>query len=640
MAVVKQVLKHNISNYSTLWISGDEQWQNPQWAAFLEAIALIAIMFSAVVGNSLVVAVVYRKKELRNVTSIFIINLSISDIAVAVLCMPFSIVTAITDDWRFGQQFCQINGFLNVFFLLNSILTLTAISIQKYFAIVMPLREAVTARRAIYAIVWTWCQSFITALTPVLGWNSYVHIPGRMQCSVKVPTNALEKINSFFIIVTGFVIPLGVMNFAYFNIFVNVRRHTRRLRKHVAPDEALKSERNVTITLVIILALFLLCWAPFSVLVTFASLNKKKVLPEYFHIIAYWMGFLSSAVNPIVFALRTKSFRRGYLEIIYGLCGCCCRRKRELFRAKINTVRSFSDKRGSRRSVAVAWANCDVLAPKQQTQAVSRQQEQRQCFAESRPYILSAIDENTEKEYGAKNPHEIMPEKSVVTTEGLDSERLSKRNTSSYYFSEEKSFSNLNQTREIITPRTQKRLLLSEIHNMQNQKKHISDSATKADFQLETENTNLQTHTDQIVYNSTNCSLCHSHDSEQSKTDKKLISEKVISMEREYCDNIANGKDVEQNHVNSSFQIEISAKTTDTENELLCSNSENGLTCSKVNQIDNEANNNTSLNLGLEPCPKNNLYCRKPSDIVQFVPDNVNENSCLTNSGLQSDRDA
>ena len=336
-------------------------WKNPTWAALLEALTLTAIMLSAIIGNSLVVAVVYRKKELRNVTSIFIVNLSISDIAVAILCMPFSIVTTIAGDWIFAGQFCQLNGFLNIFLLLNSILTLTAISIQKYFAIVMPLTETVTTKRAIHALVWTWCQSFITALTPVLGWNSYVHIPGRMQCSTKVPSNVSEMVNCFFIIVTGFVIPLVVMIFAYFRIFLNVRRHTRRLRKHIAPDYALKSEKNVTITLVIILTLFLLCWAPFSVLVTYATLNKSHELPEYFHIVAYWMGFLSSAVNPIIFALRTRSFRRGYLEIIYGMFGCCCKEKRDLFRSSNNTIRSRSEYKGSKRNVVVAWSSSQAF---------------------------------------------------------------------------------------------------------------------------------------------------------------------------------------------------------------------------------------------------------------------------------------
>ena len=65
---------------------------DPKWIGILEAVILFCIMILAVVGNFLVVAVVYRRRELRRTeTHIFIVNLSLTDIFVALLCMPFSI---------------------------------------------------------------------------------------------------------------------------------------------------------------------------------------------------------------------------------------------------------------------------------------------------------------------------------------------------------------------------------------------------------------------------------------------------------------------------------------------------------------------------------------------------------------------
>ncbi|XP_068749169.1 melatonin receptor type 1A-like isoform X1 [Montipora capricornis] len=315
-----------MTNISHSGFSGDIK--DPKWIGILEAVILTFIMMLAILGNLLVIAVIYRRQELRRTeTHIFMVNLSITDISVALLCMPFSIITAVTQEWVFSYALCQLNGFLNVFFLLTSILTLTAISIQKYVGVVQSTtRKIFTRKKTILAVGWVWFQAFMTALTPILGWNSYEYIPGRTQCSVKVPrdNDVPELANCLFIIVCGFVIPLGIMNFSYLKIFQTVKIHTRRVRSHsfsCKEKSAFLNERRITITLFIILAVFLACWTPFSVLTMYATVVGKE-LPKHFAVGAYWLGFLNSAMNPIIYALRTTEFRSGYRQIIGIILPC------------------------------------------------------------------------------------------------------------------------------------------------------------------------------------------------------------------------------------------------------------------------------------------------------------------------------
>lgn len=321
-------MENNTSDSTASASQSGQNEMDPKWIGILEAAILFFIMLMAIIGNFLVIAVVYRRRDLRRTeTHIFIVNLSLTDISVALLCMPFSLVTAVTQEWIFSSALCKINGFLNVFFLLTSILTLTAISIQKYIGVVQPTKRKIfTRKKTLFAVAWVWLQALLTALTPILGWNQYEHIPGRTQCSVKVPREkkVSELTNCLFIIICGFVIPLGIMSFSYLKIFRTVKVHTKRVRSHSFGEEqsAFLNERRITITLFIILAVFLACWTPFSVLTIYATLAGHE-LPKYFSVAAYWLGFLNSAMNPLIYALRTEEFRQGYRQIFSILLPCC-----------------------------------------------------------------------------------------------------------------------------------------------------------------------------------------------------------------------------------------------------------------------------------------------------------------------------
>ena len=325
-----------------------------KWIGILEGTLLGFILFAAVVGNMLVCAVVYRRSQLRRtVTHIFITNLAATDISVALLCMPFSIITAITRTWIYSSALCILNGFLNVFFLLASILTLTAISVHKYLRIVKPMQHSVTRRKALFGVAWVWLLALVTALTPLMGWNDYEYIEGRTQCSVKVPQSPSELTNCLFIVICGFVLPLGVMSFSYHKIFHTVRKHTKRVRLSQMLDNrentSFLSEKRITVTLFIILAVFLGCWSPFSVLTIYATLTGHE-LDKHFSVAAYWLGFLNSALNPLIYALRTREFRDGYREILGNILPCVFHKVR---RRTLSTTFPWSqaDQRSVRSSI-------------------------------------------------------------------------------------------------------------------------------------------------------------------------------------------------------------------------------------------------------------------------------------------------
>ena len=66
------------------------------------------IFFLAVVGNILVIVTLAQNKRMRTVTNVFLLNLSVSDLLLAVFCMPFTLIPTLLQDFIFGKVMCVL----------------------------------------------------------------------------------------------------------------------------------------------------------------------------------------------------------------------------------------------------------------------------------------------------------------------------------------------------------------------------------------------------------------------------------------------------------------------------------------------------------------------------------------------------
>lgn len=147
--------------------------------------ALGIVMLVAIFGNMTLIVTICRTVSLRTRTNMFILNQACADVGVALLCMPFSIVTCFTRDWVLGDGLCQVNGFMYILFEASSLFTLTAISIEKYFSIVKPLAVVITTRLTWIMISMTWFTALVLATIPLTGFITFVYKPGEWTKQIK-----------------------------------------------------------------------------------------------------------------------------------------------------------------------------------------------------------------------------------------------------------------------------------------------------------------------------------------------------------------------------------------------------------------------------------------------------------------------
>ncbi len=81
----------------------------PLYIVLCVSILYIAIFIVGTTGNILVVLVVCRTHEMRNTTNFFLVNLSVADLLVILVCMPSAFVDIYSKEvWYLGPVMCKL----------------------------------------------------------------------------------------------------------------------------------------------------------------------------------------------------------------------------------------------------------------------------------------------------------------------------------------------------------------------------------------------------------------------------------------------------------------------------------------------------------------------------------------------------
>ncbi|XP_014216334.1 orexin receptor type 1-like [Copidosoma floridanum] len=129
----------------------------------------IVIIALALISNILVIIVVFKYQYMRSVTNYFVVNLSVADLLVTIICMPMSISQAVTIIWVYGELMCKLFYYLQGVAVAASVFTFTTMSIDRYLAIRSPIgfRQRFNRKVTIIIIGVLWAVS-LSIFIPVL----------------------------------------------------------------------------------------------------------------------------------------------------------------------------------------------------------------------------------------------------------------------------------------------------------------------------------------------------------------------------------------------------------------------------------------------------------------------------------------
>lgn len=280
-----------------------------------------------IVGNSMVVAVIYCYMT-ETVANIFVLNLAVSDLTFLITLPMWATFTATGYHWPFGGFLCKASAGLVTFNLYTSIFFLTALSIDRYLAIVHPVRSR-RFRTVLYAritCVVIWLFAFMLSVpTALIREVHNITDSNKTVCGILHPDgDGTIRLKQLLLAISlmksllGFLVPFIIIITCYCLIgkaLLGARLIQKSSRSR--DDEVLRMLAAAVLA-------FFLCWAPHQVF-HFLQVLTQLILVENCAILeiidtampfTICIAYFNSGVNPIIYGFVGRNFRKNLLRLL------------------------------------------------------------------------------------------------------------------------------------------------------------------------------------------------------------------------------------------------------------------------------------------------------------------------------------
>uniref|UniRef100_A0A8C5PDQ9 G-protein coupled receptors family 1 profile domain-containing protein n=1 Tax=Leptobrachium leishanense TaxID=445787 RepID=A0A8C5PDQ9_9ANUR len=326
-------------------------------------ITLMSILtFFTVFGNILVMLAFIVDKRLRTQSNYFLLNLAICDFFVGAFSMPLLLPYMLNGKWMLGRIVCKLWLTIDYTVCVASSFSVVLISYDRFISVtkaVLYRQQQNRHRQTVFKMAAVWILSFILYGPAILFWN--MAFGGK-----EIPDNIC--VADFFDIwyfnfgtsVFDFALPLISISFFNLSIYWSIKkrndiviyasslqqnggvtgptkskinrylRHFHQKGSTFSPINGrlntqdvniikLSQDKKIAKSLLIIVCIFLICWAPYSFLISIGKACNGYCIQSYWYDITMCLLYANSAINPILYPLCHKSFRSAF-NMIFEMC--------------------------------------------------------------------------------------------------------------------------------------------------------------------------------------------------------------------------------------------------------------------------------------------------------------------------------
>uniref|UniRef100_E9Q7T5 Histamine H3 receptor n=1 Tax=Mus musculus TaxID=10090 RepID=E9Q7T5_MOUSE len=347
------------------------------WTAVLAALMALLIV-ATVLGNALVMLAFVADSSLRTQNNFFLLNLAISDFLVGAFCIPLYVPYVLTGRWTFGRGLCKLWLVVDYLLCASSVFNIVLISYDRFLSVTRAVSyraQQGDTRRAVRKMALVWVLAFLLYGPAILSWE---YLSG--GSSIPEGHCYAEFFYNWYFLITAstleFFTPFLSVTFFNLSIYLNIQRRTRlrldggreagpepppdaqpspppappscwgcwpkghgeamplhRGSKPSASSASLEKrmkmvsqsitqrfrlsrDKKVAKSLAIIVSIFGLCWAPYTLLMIIRAACHGHCVPDYWYETSFWLLWANSAVNPVLYPLCHYSFRRAFTKLL------------------------------------------------------------------------------------------------------------------------------------------------------------------------------------------------------------------------------------------------------------------------------------------------------------------------------------
>ncbi|XP_043539133.1 G-protein coupled receptor 15-like [Chiloscyllium plagiosum] len=289
----------------------------PRAESFLAAVYCV-IFAAGFLGNGLLLSSLGFKCRLKRQVDVFIWNLALADLVFLVTLPLWVDAEAGGKRWRSGLALCRLSGYAVAVNAYSSVLFLSCMSLDRYLAIVYPLRARRFRSKAYAALAClsVWLTSLLLGL-PVLR-NRVLHLREEGSYCGEDPALVTPGVSLAYLLFT-FLLPMLVILICYCSI---TRKLCLQYRRGKRQDVKLRKSLRVVFMVVLV---FLVSWLPFNVFRCLALIHRWGAPFEscgFQTVVGLGqeasapLAFANSCVNPFIYWVCDSSIRKALLRLL------------------------------------------------------------------------------------------------------------------------------------------------------------------------------------------------------------------------------------------------------------------------------------------------------------------------------------
>ena len=267
-----------------------------------------------------------------------IANMAMSDLLYPMFLFPVRLADLHVGRWliggTLGQALCKIHVFLGDVSSLVSIQSLVLITVDRFVAVVVPLRSPLITRKLCpFIIVATWIVA-MAVHSPYLVAYTLVKYPERKRCEL-LWQEAFEGSTYPNYLLAGAIVffytPFVLLVILYSIIMIKLKTQVHPGEQSAnAEEQRTRRNRNVLKMAIAIVVVFFICWIPFfsNFIISSFSAPDSRILSScsfnLYYIVTILMAYANCAINPIICLILSSNYRQALKRLV----SCCAARMR------------------------------------------------------------------------------------------------------------------------------------------------------------------------------------------------------------------------------------------------------------------------------------------------------------------------